>query len=62
MGLISSRQMLADLYNRFVGSKEFKMIMVGLDAAGKTTVLYKIKFNEGKLIQYFLMSIIATML
>ena len=28
------------------GSKEYRLLMLGLDAAGKTTILYKMKLNE----------------
>ena len=30
------------------GKKEMRILMVGLDAAGKTTILYKLKLGEGK--------------
>jgi GTPase SAR1 family protein len=31
------------------GKKEMRILMVGLDAAGKTTILYKLKLGEGTL-------------
>ena len=31
------------------GKKEMRILMVGLDAAGKTTILYKLKLGEGKI-------------
>ena len=35
------------IFDRFVGSsKEMKILMVGLDGAGKTTILYRLKFGE----------------
>jgi ADP-ribosylation factor protein 1 len=34
------------LWSRMVGSKEMRILMVGLDAAGKTTILYKLKLGE----------------
>lgn len=37
---------LANLLDRFWGKKEMRILMVGLDAAGKTTILYKLKLNE----------------
>jgi GTPase SAR1 family protein len=37
---------LASLFSRFYGNKEMRILMVGLDAAGKTTILYKLKLDE----------------
>jgi len=34
------------LWQRMLGSKEMCILMVGLDAAGKTTILYKLKLGE----------------
>jgi len=34
------------VWNRMVGSREMRILMVGLDAAGKTTILYKLKLGE----------------
>ena len=31
---------------KLVGKKEMRILMVGLDAAGKTTILYKLKLGE----------------
>jgi GTPase SAR1 family protein len=39
-------QFFAKVFDRLVGKKEMRLIMVGLDAAGKTTVLYKLKLGE----------------
>ena len=41
MGLYISR-----LFSGFLGSQEMRILMVGLDAAGKTTILYKLKLGE----------------
>ncbi|ODV93085.1 hypothetical protein PACTADRAFT_5372 [Pachysolen tannophilus NRRL Y-2460] len=41
MGLSISK-LLSDLFGR----KEMRILMVGLDAAGKTTILYKLKLGE----------------
>lgn len=38
-------QMLSNYYNLFA-KKEHKALIVGLDAAGKTTMLYRMKLNE----------------
>lgn len=35
----------AGLFKMF-GKKEMRILMVGLDAAGKTTILYKLKLGE----------------
>ncbi|XP_005986306.1 ADP-ribosylation factor 3-like [Latimeria chalumnae] len=38
--------LFAKLFSAFVGKKEMRILMVGLDAAGKTTILYKLKLGE----------------
>ncbi|KAI0980822.1 hypothetical protein GJ496_003141 [Pomphorhynchus laevis] len=37
---------LMSVFNRLFGKKEVRILMVGLDAAGKTTILYKLKLGE----------------
>jgi len=37
---------LSQLFNRLFGKKQMRILMVGLDAAGKTTILYKLKLGE----------------
>jgi len=34
------------LFTNFFGKKDMRILMVGLDAAGKTTILYKLKLGE----------------
>lgn len=34
------------LFNQLFGKKQMRILMVGLDAAGKTTILYKLKLGE----------------
>src|SRR3954447_23133778 len=36
----------AKLFAGLFGKKEMRILMVGLDAAGKTTILYKLKLGE----------------
>ncbi|CAK8672397.1 ADP-ribosylation factor 2-like [Clavelina lepadiformis] len=36
----------AKLFSSLFGKKEMRILMVGLDAAGKTTILYKLKLGE----------------
>jgi ADP-ribosylation factor protein 1 len=38
--------MFSGLFDRLFGKKEMRILMVGLDAAGKTTILYKLKLGE----------------
>lgn len=35
-----------NLFKGLFGKKEMRILMVGLDAAGKTTILYKLKLGE----------------
>ncbi|XP_033734422.1 ADP-ribosylation factor 1-like [Pecten maximus] len=44
MGLLLAK--LADVMQSFSSGTTTRILMLGLDAAGKTTVLYKIKLNE----------------
>ncbi|KAJ1361426.1 ADP-ribosylation factor 4 [Parelaphostrongylus tenuis] len=37
---------ISSLFNRLFGKKQVRILMVGLDAAGKTTILYKLKLGE----------------
>merc|ERR1712141_210202 len=37
---------LSSIWSRLVGKQEMRILMVGLDAAGKTTILYKLKLGE----------------
>jgi ADP-ribosylation factor protein 1 len=41
MGLSFSK-----IFDKLWGKKEMRILMVGLDAAGKTTILYKLKLGE----------------
>ena len=36
----------ANLFNGLFGKRDMRILMVGLDAAGKTTILYKLKLGE----------------
>lgn len=37
---------ISNLFTRLFGKKQMRILMVGLDAAGKTTILYKLKLGE----------------
>merc|ERR1711879_980554 len=37
---------MSSLFTRLFGKKQMRILMVGLDAAGKTTILYKLKLGE----------------
>src|SRR5690348_9455359 len=37
---------ISKIFDRLWGKKEMRILMVGLDAAGKTTILYKLKLGE----------------
>lgn len=38
--------LFSKVWQRMVGTREMRILMVGLDAAGKTTILYKLKLGE----------------
>merc|ERR1712076_326698 len=38
--------LFGNIWKRMVGTREMRILMVGLDAAGKTTILYKLKLGE----------------
>ncbi|XP_010933391.1 ADP-ribosylation factor isoform X3 [Elaeis guineensis] len=39
-------QAFRKLFDTFFGNKEMRVVMLGLDAAGKTTILYKLHIGE----------------
>merc|ERR1719342_1963399 len=43
---VTMGNMFASLFQGLFGKKEMRILMVGLDAAGKTTILYKLKLGE----------------
>ena len=36
----------AKFFDKIFGKREMRILMLGLDAAGKTTILYKLKLGE----------------
>lgn len=41
------------LFSRLFAKREMRILMVGLDAAGKTTILYKLKLGEIVICSFF---------
>ena len=37
---------ISSLWDRLFNKKQIRILMVGLDNSGKTTILYKLKFKE----------------
>ncbi|KAI9757684.1 MAG: ADP-ribosylation factor, Arf Arf6 [Lichina confinis] len=37
---------ISKMMGKIFGSKEMRLLMLGLDAAGKTTIMYKLKLNQ----------------
>ncbi|XP_075891117.1 ADP-ribosylation factor 1 isoform X1 [Nelusetta ayraudi] len=46
MIFVTMGNVFASLFKGLFGKKEMRILMVGLDAAGKTTILYKLKLGE----------------
>jgi GTPase SAR1 family protein len=67
MGILLSR--LYDALSSFSSETPARILMLGLDAAGKTTILYKVKLNEtvqtiptiGKELSFLFLSIIISL-
>ncbi len=38
--------MFSKVFAGLIGKKDVRILMVGLDAAGKTTILYRLKLGE----------------
>lgn len=47
MGAALSFLSYAGMRSLLLNNKDSKIVMVGLDAAGKSTILFNLKFNEG---------------
>ena len=45
---------ISNLMSRLFAKKQMRILMVGLDAAGKTTILYKLKLGEVVTVQSYL--------
>merc|ERR1711976_96171 len=46
MGIINMGFFFSKMWTKLLGKKDVRMLMVGLDAAGKTTILYQLKMGE----------------
>ncbi|KAJ8370046.1 hypothetical protein SKAU_G00100740 [Synaphobranchus kaupii] len=44
--VVTMGNIFGNLLKTLIGKKEMRILMVGLDAAGKTTILYKLKLGE----------------
>lgn len=46
LGRVAMGMIISGLFGWLFGKKQVRILMVGLDGAGKTTILYKLKLGE----------------
>ena len=50
------------LFDKYFGNVDMRVVMLGLDAAGKTTILYKLHIGEQMLWAFFLIGLVTDLL
>jgi stage III sporulation protein SpoIIIAA len=50
--------LISGLFSRLWGTKEYRILILGIDGAGKTTILYRLQIGEVSLLMCILFALV----